>query len=308
MELYITEWCGRLGNNLIQVCNLILFCKKFKFKCIQQLDHPIIGKFELDYRDSKNTVIDYSYTEYFYITQKKSFMNMGYQFFDGDDCPNFCKAFYPFDITKKEISDIYLNIIYPNLKINNIITPLDDNTLVLHIRSGDEVARSNLQEINGYNKEIMIERLNEFENGLHKIIYVLPPVLAYETIIEKYEKVIIVAEDTLNPSINYLLNKYPNKIFIKTDSLVNDIELILSAKNFACISIYNGTFAGILSYLSHNLNNIYIFECINRNYNIDYKYKNNVNISVILLENYYNDYSINSVLNWNGNIIIDKMV
>ena len=296
MELSIDIWAGRLGNNLIQLCNLILFCKKYNFKCVQKLDHPIIDKFSIDFsNDTVNT--DYSYTEYLYIINNPNYNNTGFQFYDGEDCPNFCKSFYPFDINKKEIIDIYTNYILPHLKINHNLQSLDTNTLVIHIRSGDAIYKPG----HPIDNEVKTthSNLNDYYNGKNLIVYILPPVKVYEQIIEQYDKVIIVAENRLNWAINYLENKYPNKVSVQTGTLVEDIELLLSARNLMFSSIYNGTFAHIVSYLSRNVEHLYIIECMTRNYQQDYKYLNK-NINVLTLENYYDNYSFDYILNWKG--------
>ena len=296
MELSIDIWAGRFGNNVIQLCNLILFCKKYNFKCVQKLDHPIINKFSIDF-STNNINTDYSYTKYLYIINNPNYNNTGFQFYDGEDSPNFCKSFYPFEISKQEIIHIYSNYILPNLKIKNALESLDNNTLVIHIRSGDAIYKP------GYPMDNEVKtthsNLNDYYNGKNLIVYILPSVRVYEQIIERYDKVIIVAENRLNWAINYLENKYPNKVSIQTGTLVEDIELILSAKNLMFSSIYNGTFAHILSYLSYNLQQAYIIECMERDYTQDYKYLNK-RINILTLENYYNNYSFDYILNWKG--------
>ena len=299
MELSIIEWCGRLGNNLIQLCNLLLFCKKFKIKCIQNLEHPIIGMFTIDFREQENIDNDYSYLNYIYIITNKNYNNLGYQFYDSEDCPNFCKAFYPYKITSNEIRNIYLEYIYPNLKINKDLPRLNEDTLVLHIRSGDEILRIGFSE--EHNSIIVKNNIDSYLDGNNNVIYALPPKKAYERIISHFKKVIIVAEDRLNPAINYLAEKYPEKVVIHTKSLLEDISLILSSQNFACSSIYNGTFGQILSYLSINLKNIYLFECMPRDYLNEYKYIDK-NLKIILIHNYYTNYSIKNILLWDGDI------
>lgn len=92
----------------------------------------------------------------------------------------------------------------------------DDNALYIHIRSGD----------------IFTPKLNPW--------YGQPPLCYYEGVITKwgFEDVYIIAEDTRNPVINKLIQKYDAKL-IKTD-LLQTIGYVVSAKNLA---LSFGTFA-----------------------------------------------------------------
>ena len=112
------------------------------------------------------------------------------------------------------------------------IPPLGNNDLVIHIRSGD-IFRG---------------------TGAH-IGYLSPPLSYFKNIIEQnnYDNIYLVAEDTVNPCINRLLELYPRIIF-KIQTLEQDIKLILAATNIV-ISI--GTFIPELLNLSNNIKNIY---------------------------------------------------
>jgi len=283
MEFSIRYWTGRTCNNIIQICNAILIAKKYKLKFIQNLYHPIINTFEINFIEDEDNI---NYNNLYSILEKCN------EFYDPYDCTNFCKSFYNDTITIEERHHIYYNLILPNLKINKNIAPLNKNTLVIHIRSGDAV-RDN----------VLGDQVREYNNNNKIILYALPPVKIYELLIEKYDKIIIVAEDRLNPSINYLELKYPTKVTVQTSSLKEDIELILSAQNLAGSSIYNGTFLYTISCLSRNLNNIYMIEFMNRNYSDEYRYPDNVIINVLLTENYYHNYNVNRILEWDNSII-----
>lgn len=302
MELAISEWCGRLGNNLIQVCNMILFCKKYHIKCCQVLDHSVIGKFNYDF-SSNNTDVNIN-VEYLYIILNRCFMNSGYQFYDSEDCPNFCKAFYPDKIMKEEIITIYRDFIYPILKVSKNQSPLDENTLVIHIRSGDEIVRPGFSE--DHNHNVVHNNIKSYLSGTQNIVYTIPPLIAYEKIINLFEKVIIVSEDRLNPVINSLQEKYFEKVTVQTNSLQEDIELILSAKNLAFASIFNSTFAHVLSYLSPKIENVYIFDCILRNTDNDYHYSDAINVNIVHIKDYYDNYSLKNILTWAGNVELYK--
>jgi hypothetical protein len=113
------------------------------------------------------------------------------------------------------------------------IDPLNENDLVIHIRSGDIFTGNNPHPY-----------------------YLMPPLSYYTEIIEQnkqYENVYLVTEDTLNPCINKLLELYP-RINFKLQSLQEDITLILRAVN---IVVSYGTFIPQLVYLSNNIKNIH---------------------------------------------------
>jgi hypothetical protein len=113
-------------------------------------------------------------------------------------------------------------------KINNF----NNNILHIHIRSGD------------------IMKVNK-GCGM-----VQPPCIYYENEIlrKNWEKVIIVSEDTINPCINFLTNKYDNVIYFGKKSLEDDIKELLSATN---IMIGRGTFIQTLSLFMEHIDKIH---------------------------------------------------
>jgi len=132
-----------------------------------------------------------------------------------------------FDINKDEV----INIMKDIFTIKNI-TPLGNNDLLIHIRSGDI-----------------------FENITPHCKYLTPPLSYYVNIIEhnNYENIYLISKDTLNPCINKLIEIYP-KIIFKLQTLEQDIKMILAAVN---IVISFGTFVPELLDISNNKNNIY---------------------------------------------------
>ena len=313
MELSIDWWSGRLGNNLIQVFNLILFCKKYKLKCIQKLDHLIIEKFEVDFRNSTNE-FDSNFINNLkiikgarlkYMASYEDFMkNKGCEFYDQYDPPNLCNSFYPYNITTEEKNNIFKNIILPNLKLRKDIQPLAPDILVIHIRSGDTIIADNKSMVH----DTVPITLELYRSGTKEIIYTQPPVITYEKLIPLFRKIIIVAENNLNPCINYLATKYPEKVTVQMGTLIEDVELILSAQNLAFSSIYHGTFVHNLVYLSKNLKNAFVFEHMEReNYKDDYKYKD-MNVYVMLTtENYIDNYKTDNLISWKGDIKFFKL-
>ena len=288
MEITISNWGGRTCNNIIQVTNAILMAKTYKLKFNQTLYHPIIDKFSLDFTENISYDLEAIKAK---IDNCYPHRTSYAEFYDPHACPNFFNCFYTNDIDKEELRNIYYNFIFPNLKINKNLKALDSNTLVLHIRSGDVIR-----------DDVLIDQVNRYSNDNKIILYAVPPINMYEKLISKFEKVIIVAEDRLNPAINYLESKYPEKVTVQTGSLKEDIELILSAENLAGSSIFNGTFLYTMSRLSKNLKNMYIFEFMERNYENEYNYPENITIHVLLTRNYYDDYNIARIITWDSDI------
>ena len=134
-----------------------------------------------------------------------------------------------FQKNKKETIDLLKKALIIKAKDINI---LDENDIVVHIRSGDLFLQ---------------ERSFSF--------YTPPPLSYYTNILNniKYNKIIIVSEDKKNPVIDELLKLYSNSIYSK-NCLKDDIRIILGAKN-----IINsvGSFIPSLIMLSSNISKVY---------------------------------------------------
>jgi hypothetical protein len=115
--------------------------------------------------------------------------------------------------------------------INNI-NKLPENDLVIHIRSGDI-----------------------FSNSTPHPNFVPPPLSYYTKQIDKqkYQNIIIVCEDTVNPVVNKLLDLYKNSIYTE-NTLEEDIKLLLGATN---VIFSVGTFVPALMRMSDNIKHLY---------------------------------------------------
>lgn len=123
---------------------------------------------------------------------------------------------------KSIINEIFF---FPKIKHFN------NNILHIHIRSGDIMTKNT--------------------TGM-----VQPPCIFYENEIikRKWDKVIIISEDTQNPCIKYLTKKYKNVIYFGKNSLDIDIYELLSATNIMC---GRGTFIQLLSLFMPHLQKIH---------------------------------------------------
>lgn len=132
---------------------------------------------------------------------------------------------------KVKIIHIVRSIFKYNILPEKIIEN-NEKTLVIHLRGGDI-----------------------FSKKPHKG-YVMPPMTYYERIIDEntFEKIILVTTDNKNPCVLSLVDKYKEKIVIQRGSLIEDMSIILNAKN---VAESFGTFTHALLSLSENIQNIY---------------------------------------------------
>jgi hypothetical protein len=206
---------GRIGNCIIRLKNVIHIALYYNYNIILP-KHRFLN--------TRYLVINKN------ITLKAENLRDSKNFFYRDKIKNIDKSL--FDINKDNVISILKDIcIFKN--IFKDITPLGKNDLTIHIRSGDLFTK-------------------EYPHAL----YVSPPLSYYTNIIgqNNYEKIYLIAEDTINPCINKLLELYPNIIF-RLQSLEEDIKIVLSTTNMV---VSFGTFIPELLYLSDNIKNVYL--------------------------------------------------
>jgi hypothetical protein len=208
--IIFNEWFGRLGNNILQLSHAIAIAIvhkhnfKFNVKNHDFFDLVTIKEYFEKYNNNE-TITDkhnYFYTDRNEILQKVCNENV--------------------DERNQILKKAFL--------IKNI-NKLNENDLVIHIRSGDI-----------------------FSSTPHPM-YVPPPLSYYVKEINKfdYEKIHIICEDTSNPVVNKLLKLYTNSTYEK-NSLEKDIKIILGTTNI----LYSvGTFIPALMMLSDNIKYIH---------------------------------------------------
>lgn len=219
MSVNIINWCGRLGNNICQIVNAILFAHYNNIEIITFPKHVYfkqncidLNKYDLN--NNKN------------IEKKKKFNDI---FFSRDKiCQKYNLSKSIFENNKINIGEIIKSLItlteYEKLDITV-------NDLIIHIRSGDV-----------------------YNSNPHPG-WVQPPLNFYENIIKEkdWRKIILICEDDKSPIIKPLLNKYNNIIF-RIQPLQQDIIYIIQSKNI-CFGM--GSFVPSLLLLNSNLNTIY---------------------------------------------------
>lgn len=220
MSINITNWNGRLGNNITQIVNAIIFANHFNINEINYPNHNIIKNNQIILNNlNPNNIILNKIFHHDFFSRKK-----------------ICEKF---NINENIFTNIFENNLDLYSILNNIINinydcdclNLKDNDLVIHIRSGDVYST------------------------IPHSGWIQPPLSFYDKIINEYkwDNIYLICEDTKSPVIKPLLNKYNNIIF-NLQSLNNDIQYIIQAKNI-CFGM--GSFVPSLLLLNTNLNNIY---------------------------------------------------
>lgn len=228
----ITNWAGRLGNNLIQLIHALSYARQ------HQIDYVYL-KEPHNYLSSQVINISGSTDEFKTCNSQCMLNNI---FFYTENIPNF-----KFDMKTESMPlfDQYILPIYGHRDIHclALLDPTSDNTLYIHIRSGD-----------------IFKKLKPHS------LYVQPPMAYYDYIIaeQKPELIILVSEDKLNPCIDALLAKYADKIthVCNPGDPVKDISVLCRASK---IIFGFGTFSYYIMCVSGNLNTVWFPKYDNEN-------------------------------------------
>lgn len=220
MSIHITSWSGRLGNNISQLVNTIIFADYFNINKINYPSHYFFkGNHILINLNNKNSNKNYiknkEYHDIFFSRKKI--------------CEKFEINEEIFDNTEIDIYSILKNIVNINSSVFDL--NLTSNDLIIHIRSGDV-----------------------YSNNPHPG-WVQPPLSFYNKVINdrEWRKIYLICEDDKSPIIKPLLKKYKNIIF-KLQPLDIDILYIFQCKNI-CFGM--GSFVPALLLFNQELNTIY---------------------------------------------------
>jgi hypothetical protein len=219
----INKWYGRLGNNIQQICCGILYSITNNDQ-FTSIDHEFIKIINVN---------DHGYTKihrnrFYFYTNQVQYKFLPFEFFKKPDFN------IDLDFLYNNIREIALAYITPNFKFD-IGNALDEDTLVIHIRSGD---------IFNPNRTAHPD-------------YIPNPLSFYINLINRFKKTIVVTEsDDFNPVVTELRKN--KKVQIQSTSLANDFSTLLRAKNLASSGV--GSFAVAAALCS---NNIKKFFCTN---------------------------------------------
>src|SRR5579883_4064 len=239
--IYVRAWFGDLGNNLIQLANaehlseiigLDVYCPRHSFLEVEKnyLIHEIPSdKFLTDtkslsyvwYIDHLQNNINPS--ELFPVKEQSSLLRYYYYYFDT----------LPFLPRLTHYRQILKNKLLPLIP-HQLDRSITDETLVIHIRSGDIFG----------------------DVSIHQA-YIQPPLSFYLKIIETFDFkdiVIVTQDDFRNPCIAELKQLMP-EIRIQASSLEEDVSTILSARNLV---VGISTFSLSLGFASTQIKRLYV--------------------------------------------------
>jgi hypothetical protein len=249
MTYSVSHWSGRLGNNIQQVANAIMLAEYTKSTFSQSLDHEIIDKFSIKFGENLD-----SGSGRFYSWEPLVHCEKGIRE-GGNEIGLSVEYIY------KNIQRICKTHIAPNLKIpkKDII---DSNTIVMHLRSGDNYHRV-------------------FDPPTN---YVPNPLVYYLNLVDSFDNCIVITEpDTNNPIIHELM-KIDN-VKIQSSSVAEDFSTLMYAKNIALSGV--GTFAMASALCSNCLENLYTTDLLlTEHLNYSMLFDTNVTVNVMELENY----------------------
>ena len=248
MSYSISNWSGRLGNNIQQVANCIMAAEKNNTDFTQVLDHDIISKFYVNFGYN----IKYE-TGRFYTWE--ALVNCEQGCYEGSN------------ETGVGVEHIYRNMrrvckrIAPNLNLPKK-DPIGEDTIVMHLRSGDNYHR------------VLDPPTN----------YIPNPLIFYLNLIDSFDKCILITEpDRDNPIVHELMKI--DKVKIQSSTVADDFATLRSARNVALSGV--GTFAMAAALCSTQIKNLYTTDLLlTEHLNYTMMYTTDVEIHEMKLENY----------------------
>lgn len=202
----ITHWYGRNGNNIMQLIHAIYYAKVYNHNTVRFPAHAFLNSNQIQLQDQ----------------QEKKEEVKGVFFYLGNEFNLHIKEPY-------EMKRLFLEFIKPIFRIKPSLTYSPENTLFIHIRSGD---------IFGQNPH----------PG-----YVQPPLCYYTNVIGDYEKVVAVCEDDKNPCVKYLRN-FPHLVY-ESNSVAEDLAILSGIHHF---QMGFGTFGMLIYWMNGDLKTLYI--------------------------------------------------
>ena len=213
----ISQWCGRFGNNIQQISNAIFYCMERNL-IFDSPDNELIKEFRLEFGSEDC----HSGLFYFHVPSKL-----------GSGIPDF--EIENIEKLSQMRREICKNYIYTNLKINhNNIPKLPEDTVIIHIRSGDIFSR----------KDYYCPVVSS---------YLQNPLSYYLRISEMYKKVLVLTEDSNNPVVEVLQKNTNTEI--KILDVFETVKIMLGSSNIATSGV--SSFGIACALLSQNLKKLY---------------------------------------------------
>ena len=216
-DFTISDYYGRLGNNLQQIANGIAFSEKYNQNFYSK-PHQYIKSISSIRSDSKS-----------FVMKKYRFFNYKNVNKINKDCPK--NKYISYEDALSKTHNIFQTKLLQNIKFYKQI-PIPTNKLVIHIRSGD-----------------IFEKTKHFDQ-------VQNPLAFYLEVIKNYKDILIVTEKSKNnPVIQELLNLKEHKVEIQSGTIEEDFNTLINALNLCLSGV--GTFGIAAAMLSINLKKIY---------------------------------------------------
>lgn len=115
--IYIKNWNGRLGNNILQIIRAIAVAKQYNHNCIKFNNHKFLNKNVLFLNDELNIINKNTIADVFFNIKKYNII---------DPEPNIMKEYF----------QKYIKLIFKiNMMADNVIC--NDNKIYIHFRGGD---------------------------------------------------------------------------------------------------------------------------------------------------------------------------
>lgn len=249
MRYSVSHWSGRLGNNIQQVANSIMAAEYYSSSVSQNLDHSIIQKFNIVFGEN-----DFGGSGRFYSWEPLVHCEKG--IYEGGN-----EIGIPKEYVYGNIRRICKSIVSDKLDLPKKDV-IGDDTIVMHLRSGDNYHRI-------------------FDPPTN---YIPNPLIFYLNLIESFDKCILITEsDTENPIIHEL--KKINKVEIQSSSVADDFATLMSAKNVALSGV--GTFAMAAVLCSKSIKNLYTTDLLlTEHLNYSMVFNTDINVHLMELDNY----------------------
>ncbi len=244
--IYVKSWFGALGNNIIQLAQAEFLAEK-SGATVYAPPHPFLRV------GDRYTLHDIKLSpppELIYLTSELFLADLQARDLQGRDLPDrdappklngsaLLRSFYyrydvqPFALKLPDYRRILQSKILPLIPYEPD-TAITDETLVIHIRSGDI-----------------------FQDKYPHLAYVQPPLSFYLNIIQKYnyqDVVIVTQADLQNPCIEQLQRHLPG-VRVQASSLAADIGTILRARHLV---VGLSTFSVVLGFCSSQIRQMYV--------------------------------------------------
>ena len=253
MTFSVSHWSGRLGNNIQQVANCIMAAEKYDATFQQKLDHDIIPKFKVSF-ESMTGVSQWSGQGRYYSWEALTHCEKG--IYEGSNETGLGVEHIYRNMQKTCQKHIAPNLILPQKE------PIGSDTIVMHLRSGDNYHRI-------------------FDPPTN---YIPNPLIFYLNLIESYDKCILITEeDRENPIVHEL--KKIDKVQIQSSTVAEDFATLMSAENLALSGV--GTFAMAAALCSTQIKNLYTTDLLlTEHLNYTMLYNTTVDVNVMELDNY----------------------